>query len=591
DTFGYTVGTATGGINVLTALGCAGFIVPPLDPGCRADPDNDMDWHIHCPSGALCPDLHVAGSSTALLKTPAKGQLALSGPNSLHYGRHTDALTRVGDTTAFRELAAYTTNPINLTPLPVAGDLLFSFYHIADMMDSSCGGRSGGCTNMPAGTAVDYGDVQIRSDLNADPLIDDWGPWDKLVPFVNVYDHIPIIWSWYGPTTTYCNLTPTDTGTAAPAPRGVHETMCHPLGVWSHCGNAWGTDTTWGCPGPGRQGELAPSPGTGALWVQSQFQLANFLGARVQIRWIAEGWEFALNNTTQDYVGYTSWATSMHDDGWWVDNIEVTGVVESQASPVADIDPPATPTCPSIAGANCNESLGDQGYVVSLPIPTDTNGDGVFESGETLLFNASKTTNPGLCVNGATEFKFLKNGAIARDYAANPYYKDAPTSDATYQVLVRCSSDPSCTTATGASQAVQIYNGDGQEIALTVTHDRTTGITTLSWPARQQPAPLTGYDAFRGSVLTAATPPAPDINLTTLTTLRCDYGVGAAVPSTVSYPIPATDPQPAVGAAQYFLVGHSSTVAGAKDALGRSRLVSASGVVTTPIRIAPLSCP
>jgi hypothetical protein len=74
------------------------------------------------------------------------------------------------------------------------------------------------------------------------------------VPFENVYDHIPYIWSHYGPNLNYCTFTPTDTGSAPPAPRGVHETMCWPLGIWSHCGNAWGTDSTWGCPGPGVQG-------------------------------------------------------------------------------------------------------------------------------------------------------------------------------------------------------------------------------------------------------------------------------------------------------------------------------------------------
>src|SRR5207249_2231997 len=48
DTIGYTVGSALGGINSIAGIGCGGYIIPPSDPGCRIDPDNDMDWHIHC---------------------------------------------------------------------------------------------------------------------------------------------------------------------------------------------------------------------------------------------------------------------------------------------------------------------------------------------------------------------------------------------------------------------------------------------------------------------------------------------------------------------------------------------------------------
>jgi len=51
-----------------------------------------------------------------------------------------------------------------------------------------------------------------------------------------------------------------------------------------------------------------------------------------------------------------------------------------------------------------------------------------------------------------------------------------------------------------------------------------------------------------------------------------------------------TDPQPALGAAQYFLVGHSNTTAGQNTTLGRKRLITG-GVVTTPVRVAPITCP
>jgi len=321
----------------------------------------------------------------------------------------------------------------------------------------------------------------------------------------------------------------------------------------------------------------------------------------MQIRWIAQSWEFALDSPTQDYAQYSGWDTSPHDDGWWVDDISVTGVITSQASPLPDTGSTPPATCPGSASANCNEALGtDRGYVVAVTL-SDQNGDGVFENGETILFNASATTNPGGCANGVTEYRFVKNGAVAKDWSANAFFKDAPTADAVYQVLARCSSDApagtpptSCTTVTGVSQTVQVYTGDGQDIPLTVTHNRTTNVTTVTWPARQQPFPMSGYDAFRGSVQVAAVPPAtglvPDVNLSSLVTMQCDMGIGAAPGTPLSVAMQPTDPQPGLGAAQYFLVGHSNTTAGQNTTLGRKRLVT-SGVTTTPVRVAPITCP
>jgi Thrombospondin type 3 repeat len=562
DTIGVTVGTAQGGLNALAGIGCGGYQVPPTDPGCRVDPDNDMDWHIHCPTGT-CDAPHVQGSSTAYAGTPPGGQLAFSGVNSLHWGRHTSTSTRLGDTTSFRELAAFMIT-VNLTPLPGAGDLQLQFYQIADTMDNND-------SDVPNGQAVDYGDVQIRVDRNADPVVDDWGFWDKLAPFENVYDHVPYIWSYWGSRQTYCNLTPTDTGTAPPAPRGVHETMCLPLGVWSHCGNAWGTSTTYQCPGPGFQGQTAPTGG--ALWVLSKFSLANFLGGRVQIRWIASSWEFDFDNPTQDYQTYAhTWENRISDDGWWVDDITVSGAIESQASPLADTKTPPATNCPQPAD-RCDESVGDNGFNVNLVL-SDANGNGVVETGEAVALDAVGTTNPGGCAGGVTEYRFLKNGAVVQDYSGNAFYTDYPKADATYQVLTRCSSELACTATTGASSSIQVYPGDGGDLALTVTHNRSTGVTTLQWKARPQPAPMSGYDVLDGTV------PPPDAGLSTLSTLTCNTGIGTPVGTDITV---NTSASPSVGSALYFLVGHSNTTAGSKPALGRASNGS--------VRVSPVSCP
>ena len=563
DTFGFTVGTALGGINALEGIGCGGFNVPPLDPGCRVDPDNDMDWHLHCPAGT-CPVPHVVGSTTGFAATPADGAMAFSGSNSLHWGRHTDTLTRRGDSTSFRSLAAFVTT-VNLTPLPLAGDLRLSFYHVADMMDNTQ-------ADIPVGQALDRGDVQVRVDLNPDPLVDQWGFWDKLAPFENVYDHIPYIWSHYGAQTTYCDLTPTDTGSAPPAPRGVHETMCWPQGVWSHCGNAWGLDTTFGCPGPGTPG--ATAPGGGALWVRSRFSLANYVGARVQIRWIASSWEFDLNGPAQDYQTYGhGWENSLNDDGWWVDDILITGAITSQVSPTADADPAPAGTCP-LPAAQCNPALGtDQGFAPALVV-TDANGDGIFEKGENVEFSAAATTNPGGCANGVTEYRFLRGAQVVQDWSANAFFREGVQADATYKVLARCNSTPACTTANGASQTLLVYPGDGSDLALTLV-SLGGGSASVRVTARPQPPTMSGYDFLRYTG-----PPAPPATLAGAINLACDQGIGAPIDSTVAVTDAAL---PASGQVFFYWVGHSSPAAGSRTALGRR--------TDTTIRIAPSSCP
>ena len=564
DTIGYTVGTALGGLNALEGIGCGGFHVPPQDPGCHVDPDNDMDWHIHCPAGT-CPAPHVVGSGTAFLATPPNGAMAFSGNNSLHWGKHSDATNRAGDTVSFRTLAAFVTTA-NLTPLPVAGDLRLSFMHIVDTMDNSQ-------ADIPVGMAVDFVDVQVRVDQDPSPTTDNWGFWDKLVPFENVYDHIPYVWSHYGAQTTYCNLTPTDTGSAPPAPRGTHETMCWPLGVWSHCGNAWGTDTTFGCPGPGFTG--ATSPQSGALWVQTRFSLANYIGARIQIRWIASTWEFDLNGPTEDYHTYGhGWENSLNDDGWWVDDIRITGAITTQVSPAADPDPAPAATCPA-PGAECNAALGaDHGYNVALSA-TGSDNDPAFEKGETVSFSAAATTNPGGCADGVTEYQFKRNGAVVQDWSARAFYDEGVQADGTWTVQARCSSTPACTTTTGASSVLQVYAGDGSDLVLTLAQLSAAGNANVNVTARPMPPTMSGYDFFRYTF-----PPAPPANLAGTIILACDQGLAAPVGSTVTVP---DNTNPAIGQVFLYWAGYSSPTAGSKTALGRR--------TDNTIRIAPTTCP
>jgi len=554
DTIGVWVGTAPGGLNVLAGIGCAGFNVPPADPACIIDPDNDMDWHIHCPPGADQANCPNSGPH----QTPINDASAYTGKNSLHWGYHLDPANRILDTTRFRQLAAFMTNPINLTPSPGVGDLELSFYHIASMMDNNF-------YNLPPGQANDFGDVQISTDRNNDPAIDDWSPWDKLAPFQNVYDHISYIWSTFGTSPTYCVLTPTDTGTAPPAPRGVHETLCYPLGIWSSCGNPNDQTTSYQCDNASAGSQ---SSSNGNLWAQSKFSLGAYLGQRVRIRWLAQAWEFDCCSSSYDEVG--SWVGTTHDEGWYVDDIVITGALTAQAPPQADLKTPATGTCPTKA---CDATQGDSGFNVSLSVNQDV-ADNIVVGGEKVIVTAAATTNPGGCIGGGSQFRFFRNNLLVQDWSELPAFIDNPTADTSYRVQVRCSIDTTCTstaTATGVnSKSIQVFTGDGTDINLSVSYNRTAipPLTTISWPARVQPPSLSGYDAFSGSRSddgSSSTPSVPDTNLTTLTSLSCNIpngaiGTNVSVTQTVD---------PAINNVTWYLVGHNPVVAGGQAALGR----------------------
>jgi hypothetical protein len=589
DTIGVWVGTRPGGINVLSAVGCGGFVVPPQDPECRIEPDNDMDWHIHCPADT-CPDGRVTG-----FITPPGGEVAFSGNannvNSLHWGHHFLATNVDGDSTKFRQLAAFMTNPINLTPIPIPGDLELSFYQIAAMMDNNY-------LNSFPGQAVDFGDVQIRVDHNplppdlVDPTLlnDNWGFWEKLVPFENTYDHIAYIWSTFGTSPTYCLLTPTDAGPDPAGPRGVKETLCYPLGVWSHCGNSSNKSTAFQCD---------PSPVSGiaggdhTIWAQSKFSLATFLGQRVQIRWLAQSWEFDCCSSSYFELG--DWSGIQHDDGWWIDDILITGAITNQAVASADTKDPnrLTSTCPTQI---CNPNLpttGAGGYLVDLQIRNlagqsayvcsggstpgavcstnaqcgagtcAANPSAVFFSGERVTITAAATTNPGGCSGGGVQFQFFKNGIMVQDWSSNPVFIDNPTADAAYRVQARCSTAPTtCITAAGAeggNKTIFPYSGDGADIPLTVNHARTTGVTTISFVARPQ-APqvptVSGYSMITGTIDALGD---PDTNtFTGFTCLGLKFAsapAGTVLSRTESIP-------PLLGKATYYLVGHNPTAIG-----------------------------
>jgi hypothetical protein len=401
--------------------------VEGVDGFCRIDPDFDTDWHFE-----------VAGTASTSGK-------AYHGAKSAHWGRHTLAGDRAGDTTPLRQIEAFDTNPINLNITPAATDLFLSFWHIVSFADDNR-------INFQVGQAGDYADVQISVDQDPSPTIDTFGRWQKLVPFQNVYEHTPQVWSWFG----YCHFTPADAA-AASNPAIFGETMCFPEGVWSHSGNVLGTNTL--SIFNAQSGGALGSAGDG-IWVQSKFNLGLYIGQRVKIRWIGQSWA-GFGDNWDSYMeppaGSNPFDIATADDGWWVDDIQLTGAITAPVNPIVETASiPLVNQCPTTSDARCNQSVlstcptnttFSNGFCVSFTVD-DTDQNGVISQGEEILLDASQTSNPGGCADGVPQFRFAKNGGTIQDWSTAASMKlsnELPGDN--FTVEVRCSSDNTCLTS------------------------------------------------------------------------------------------------------------------------------------------------
>ncbi|HEU5181946.1 MAG TPA: thrombospondin type 3 repeat-containing protein [Candidatus Polarisedimenticolia bacterium] len=516
-TIGFLMNSGSGP-NLIAGKPCFGFVeVLGRTPasGCQIDPDNDNDWHIHG------------------LSSPDSGK-AFQGDQSGHWGLHTNTTSRAGDTVHFRQVAAFVTNPINLTLSPGVDDLFMSFYQIVDLLDDNR-------VNFAPGQAGDYVDVQIQVDTNPAPATDSFGRWMKLEPFQNVYDHTSQVFSWFG----YCEFTPADAAEST-NPTVFGETMCFPDGVWSHSGNVLGANTfdIFQAQGPGSLG----SRGDG-VWVQSKFNLALYMGQRVRIRWIGQVWEFA--NGWESYLqppgSSPPFDVGLNDDGWWIDGVQITGAITSQFSPV--LEPTSLPLgsqCPALnSPANCNEALGTSNGITPKLVLIDSDGDGALVPGEAFRLDALGTDNPGGCKSGILQFQFLKDGVVVQDWSTTTSYVSSFSGLAQYTAKARCGTDFSCTSAAFDLNGVLAGGTSAlQGICPAIPFPVTLPDLILSGTAPTVIAVPNLLDQPTGE--TTCSPPVPP---------SLQYTIGPMLPSTYGHNLLRTD---AVGR----LVGNGTCVTG-----------------------------
>jgi hypothetical protein len=291
---------------------------------CPSDQDNGipalgifpdrMDWHIHT---VKTPDIDDQDTAH-----PGSLPKAFRGQNSVHWGRHVELLpstprqhrnpkrVRVfGDTYCLQCMNAFVLDRqggLNLNHRSTREQpLQLSFWHTAEFCDSDC------YPGFDPGTADELGIVEVRS---APIGSDSFGVWERATPTLNPYDGVQ--------DTAYATPTyePTDDVNPDP-PAGVDPatTMCSPLTVFIAQGRAKATATE---PANGEAGV--------GVWVPTTFNLSRYANRHIQVRFIT---------TTLDgqnlFVSYLETSSGpfnapgeSFDDGWYIDDIRVSGLVE-----------------------------------------------------------------------------------------------------------------------------------------------------------------------------------------------------------------------------------------------------------------------
>jgi hypothetical protein len=187
------------------------------------------------------------------------------------------------------------------------------------------------CASLPDGASYDRGVVMAQlADSSGAPV----GPWIKLYPHHNTYDHahVPIIIN--------CAFDPIDDGSTEdsffyptdPARRYGPSSTCYPDKVFSNMGESsspFGATKLGQADGPGLQGVW----GIGT-WIESRFDLGRFRGRNVRLRFLSS--TAKVDDNLHDWEQAFAANPIPCDDGWWIDDVTVSGALATPSTTVSD---------------------------------------------------------------------------------------------------------------------------------------------------------------------------------------------------------------------------------------------------------------
>lgn len=209
----------------------------------------------------------------------------------------------------------------------------------------------------------------------------------------------------------------------------------------------------------------------GRTWVRRQYRLDKWRGQKVLVRFHQSPGGLAGIENLSDFAGPT---VGNLDDGWFIDNVEITGLANDIALSV-DNAGTTNNECASLAACTTIDAnvavvpyprvdrRGDPRPALACSNPSDIDtcdfdNDGTVDTldtdatsnapGRPFVLDARFTDAP-LCLGGALEYRFVDvtNGTVLRDWLTDTELLVNPETTTTYSVEVRCSADPSCAAA------------------------------------------------------------------------------------------------------------------------------------------------
>jgi len=208
---------------------------------------------------------------------------------------------------------------VTAEPLRIgSGPSELSFKHQISLPDSRT-------TSCDPGRSADGGVVQVQV-LN--PIGHPVGDWRTLTAYANGYDQ------QREDKYVNCMFDPTDDGNNEddfydpddPLRRLGPSSLCYDQWVFVYMGD---TDEPFDLANVGNAEEESGLEGETGLgtWVESRFDLSAFRGKRILIRFITSGLKTGRYETYEDLF---AWNPIPADDGWWIDDITVTGIADDE---------------------------------------------------------------------------------------------------------------------------------------------------------------------------------------------------------------------------------------------------------------------
>jgi hypothetical protein len=273
------------------------------------------------------------------------------------------------------------------------------------------------------------------------------GPWMKLEPFLNGYE----IQS--EDNFLSCSFDPIDDGSTEddffdptdPDRRLGPSSTCFPEFVWAasgDTGDAFDATNIWRADGPGLEG----SAGIGT-WVETRVDLSRFRGQRLRLRFLVSGLHDPTAWTWEELFAPLN--PNDCDDGWWIDDLQVTDTLTTPATVTADVrpndDPLEFPPCGPACGTVTARLDADPVATASAPLTAP---------GHAVELDAGASF-ADRCTDGVLQYRFWRDDdgdgqgggttdALLRDWTDNPVLVRAPSETARFVVDVRCSGGPGC---------------------------------------------------------------------------------------------------------------------------------------------------